>query len=130
MNSHPTRFERIMLLTAFPPAPPTPTTVMRGLSSCSSFGMLRLIILSPSTPLAAVILLGPPAHSPLAPIAADRCEKRPGSGLRSPVEADRYYLFCRKQAPAATEPQSKLKNSRATTAPFAPISRYRRCASG
>src|SRR6266851_4419839 len=53
MNSHPTMFDRIMLLTAFPPAPPIPTTVMRGLSSCSSFGMLRLIIVSPSTPCAA-----------------------------------------------------------------------------
>src|SRR5207248_5394602 len=50
MNSQPIRFDRIMLLTAFPPAPPIPMTVMRGLSSCSSFGMLRLIILSPSAP--------------------------------------------------------------------------------
>src|SRR5207248_9687690 len=49
-NSQPIRFDRIMLLTAFPPAPPIPMTVMRGLSSCSSFGMLRLIILSPSAP--------------------------------------------------------------------------------
>src|SRR5579885_2799803 len=46
MNSQPTRFERIMLLTALPPAPPTPTTVMRGFSSCSSFGTLRLIMIS------------------------------------------------------------------------------------
>src|ERR1700723_2237117 len=40
-NSTPLRFERPMLLTAFPPAPPTPTTVMRGFNSCSSSGMLR-----------------------------------------------------------------------------------------
>src|SRR5215475_3793889 len=33
MNSTPSKFDRIMLLTAFPPAPPTPTTVMRGLIS-------------------------------------------------------------------------------------------------
>src|SRR5881397_3826511 len=51
MNSHPAMFERTILLTALPPAPPTPTTVIRGFSSCSSFGMLRLIILSPFTPL-------------------------------------------------------------------------------
>jgi hypothetical protein len=46
-NSHPTKFDRIMLLTAFPPAPPIPTTVMRGFISCSSLGMLRLIMRSP-----------------------------------------------------------------------------------
>jgi hypothetical protein len=46
-NSQPIRLDRIMLLTAFPPAPPIPITVMRGLSSCSSFGMLRLIIVVP-----------------------------------------------------------------------------------
>ena len=32
-NSQPSRPDSIMLLTAFPPAPPTPKTVMRGLSS-------------------------------------------------------------------------------------------------
>ena len=45
MNSQPLRPERIMLLTALPPAPPTPTTVMRGFSSCSSSGMLRLKVM-------------------------------------------------------------------------------------
>jgi hypothetical protein len=35
MNSTPSSAALIMLLTAFPPAPPTPTTVMRGLISDS-----------------------------------------------------------------------------------------------
>src|SRR6185312_13813998 len=47
-KSQPTRFERIMLLTALPPAPPTPITVMRGLSSFSSWGMVRLMVILPS----------------------------------------------------------------------------------
>ena len=33
-----------MLLTAFPPAPPTPKTVMRGLSS-AKLGTVRLIVM-------------------------------------------------------------------------------------
>src|SRR6185436_3793734 len=41
-NSTPLRPHSIMLLTALPPAPPTPNTVMRGLSSVKS-GTLRLI---------------------------------------------------------------------------------------
>ena len=34
-----------MLLTAFPPAPPTPHTMMRGFSSLNS-GALKLIVIS------------------------------------------------------------------------------------
>src|SRR5579883_388936 len=48
MNSHPTRFERIMLLTALPPAPPTPITVSRGRSSSSSVGTFRFKVILPS----------------------------------------------------------------------------------
>src|SRR4029077_1744026 len=41
-NSTPSSLEATMLLTALPPAPPTPSTVIRGRSSVSS-GALRLI---------------------------------------------------------------------------------------
>ena len=44
-KSHPTRFERIMLLTALPPAPPTPITVIRGFSSCCSWGTEMLMVI-------------------------------------------------------------------------------------
>src|SRR5680860_1378076 len=46
-NSTPFRPRSIMLLTALPPAPPTPNTVMRGLSSVRS-GTLRLIVMAAS----------------------------------------------------------------------------------
>src|SRR4029077_10956672 len=79
MNSHPTRFERIMLLTAFPPAPPTPTTVMRGLSSCSSLGMLRLIITMALHAYAAVSLKSAAASPP-------RLALPPGSDFRGSAQ--------------------------------------------
>src|ERR1051326_7797966 len=41
----PSSLALIMLLTALPPAPPTPRTVMRGLSSCTS-GALKLMVMS------------------------------------------------------------------------------------
>ena len=44
MKSTPISPETIMLLTALPPAPPTPHTMMRGFSSRSS-GALRLIVI-------------------------------------------------------------------------------------
>jgi hypothetical protein len=43
-NSTPSRCAVIMLFTAFVPAPPTPTTLIRGLSSWLT-GMLRLIVI-------------------------------------------------------------------------------------
>ena len=43
-NSQPIRPERIMLLTALPPAPPTPKTVIFGFSSLMS-GIFRLIVM-------------------------------------------------------------------------------------
>jgi hypothetical protein len=46
-NSQPKRPERIILLTALPPAPPTPNTVIFGLSSLIS-GIFRLIVMTPS----------------------------------------------------------------------------------
>src|ERR1051326_339332 len=46
-KSHPTRPAVIMLLTALPPAPPTPNTVIRGLSSRMS-GTFRLIVMAAS----------------------------------------------------------------------------------
>src|SRR5438045_3001851 len=45
MNSTPSSAALIMLLTALPPAPPTPTTVIRGLISDSFWGRLRLIVI-------------------------------------------------------------------------------------
>src|SRR3954469_5080727 len=45
MNSTPSSAALIMLLTAFPPAPPTPMTVIRGLISDSFWGRLRLIVI-------------------------------------------------------------------------------------
>ena len=45
MKSTPTRPDTIMLLTALPPAPPTPQTMMRGFSSRSS-GIFRLIVIA------------------------------------------------------------------------------------
>ena len=42
MKSTPQRPDTIMLLTALPPAPPTPATMMRGFSSLNS-GAFRLI---------------------------------------------------------------------------------------
>src|SRR5579872_989821 len=90
MNSHPTRFERIMLLTAFPPAPPTPTTVMRGFSSCSSLGMLRLIILEPSKPLAAVIA---GVRSTLVAPTFKSAPERSRIGVRAPP-AERRNITC------------------------------------
>ena len=44
-NSMPRKPEAIMLFTALPPAPPTPNTVIRGLSSVRS-GTLRLIVMA------------------------------------------------------------------------------------
>src|SRR5207253_5734173 len=46
-KSQPTSPELIMLLTALPPAPPTPNTVIRGLSSRIS-GIFRLIVMAAS----------------------------------------------------------------------------------
>src|SRR5436309_5427607 len=46
-KSQPTRPAVIMLLTALPPAPPTPNTVIRGLSSLMS-GIFRLIVMAAS----------------------------------------------------------------------------------
>src|SRR6266498_4952793 len=46
-KSQPTRPAVIMLLTALPPAPPTPNTVIRGLSSRMS-GIFRLIVMAAS----------------------------------------------------------------------------------
>src|SRR5579872_3818469 len=47
-KSTPSRLDRIMLLTALPPAPPTPTTVMRGRSSGSvGLGTLSAIAMLP-----------------------------------------------------------------------------------
>src|ERR1700730_3229057 len=46
-KSQPTNPAVIMLLTAFPPAPPTPNTVIRGLSSLMS-GIFRLIVIAAS----------------------------------------------------------------------------------
>jgi hypothetical protein len=45
-NSQPSRLWEIMLLTALPPAPPTPNTVMRGLRSCPCWGMVRLSVIA------------------------------------------------------------------------------------
>ncbi len=53
-NSTPERFERIMLLTAFPPAPPTPTTVIRGLRSISGCGIEIFKLICVSFPLASI----------------------------------------------------------------------------
>ena len=44
-NSQPIRPERIMLLTALPPAPPTPNTVIFGFSSLIS-GIFRLMLMA------------------------------------------------------------------------------------
>jgi len=44
-NSTPSSFDEIMLLTALPPAPPTPRTVIRGFSSVIS-GALSLIVMT------------------------------------------------------------------------------------
>src|SRR5271156_1052294 len=65
MKSTPTRPETIMLLTALPPAPPTPHTMMRGFSSLSS-GALMLIVMCaslfrrPPAPFPCSHALGPP----------------------------------------------------------------------
>src|ERR1700761_9147014 len=45
MKSTPTRPETIMLLTALPPAPPTPQTMMRGFNSRSSGAFKLMVIL-------------------------------------------------------------------------------------
>ena len=45
MKSTPTRPETIILLTALPPAPPTPQTMMRGFNSLSS-GIFKLIVIA------------------------------------------------------------------------------------
>ena len=44
-KSTPSRSALIMLLTALQPAPPTPTTVIRGRSSCMVCGTVRLIVM-------------------------------------------------------------------------------------
>src|SRR5260370_1637674 len=116
MNSHPTRFERIMLLTAFPPAPPTPTTVMRGLSSCSSVGMLRLIMLIVLHACATVAWPGPVRPVPPRPDRRQPAREKPGFRLRPPDVAARYYLFCRKPG---TRSQRKIQpNSKILATPF------------
>src|SRR5262245_58697465 len=48
MKSTPSRFCLIMLLTALPPAPPTPTTVIFGFSSNETFGMDRFNVIASS----------------------------------------------------------------------------------
>ena len=66
-NSTPSRCAVIMLLIALPPAPPTPTTVMRGFSSCV-IGKLRLIVISFSSMLDSpgLFRLGPTCLRPRA----------------------------------------------------------------
>jgi hypothetical protein len=98
MNSQPIRLERIMLLTAFPPAPPTPMTVMRGLSSCSSFGMLKLIIM-PSTLRAAAFPFRPGAGSPVR-LPRNRTDIR---AIRWPSRLARpqHYAICRDRGTGA-----------------------------
>jgi hypothetical protein len=80
-NSQPIRFDRIMLLTALPPAPPTPMTVMRGFSSCSSFGMLRLIMMLPLHACAAVMMPSLPC-----PLGREPCDDSPVAPI-APIDA-------------------------------------------
>src|ERR1043166_3285664 len=63
-KSHPTRPAVIMLLTALPPAPPTPKTVMRGLSSRMS-GILRLMVMAASSKARARTPLRPVRRRPI-----------------------------------------------------------------
>jgi hypothetical protein len=53
----------IMLLTALPPAPPTPNTVMRGLSSRIS-GIFRLMVMIASSLMGGRLRRPPPAGPP------------------------------------------------------------------
>src|SRR5215831_11118955 len=63
MNSTPSSAALIMLLTAFPPAPPTPMTVIRGLISDSFWGRLRLIVIGHSPRKRGGYLLGATART-------------------------------------------------------------------
>src|SRR5262249_19058760 len=63
-KSHPTRPAVIMLLTALPPAPPTPKTVMRGLSSRMS-GIFRLMVMAASSKARARTPLRPVRRRPI-----------------------------------------------------------------
>src|ERR1043166_7048661 len=63
-KSHPTRPAVIMLLTALPPAPPTPKTVMRGLSSRMS-GIFRLMVMAASSKARARTPLRPVRRPPI-----------------------------------------------------------------
>src|SRR3954453_23628550 len=76
-KSTPTSPETIMLLTALPPAPPTPHTMMRGFSSRSS-GALISIVMSASLPLA-------PAGAPLVSVIpkAAAATRQPGSSSKT-----------------------------------------------
>src|SRR6478609_5572316 len=47
MKSTPERPDTIMLLTALPPAPPTPHTMMRGFNSLSSGALISIVIFPP-----------------------------------------------------------------------------------
>src|SRR5205085_3670177 len=63
MNSTPSSAALIMLLTAFPPAPPTPITVMRGLISDSFWGRLRLMVITALSTQTRGYLLGAAARA-------------------------------------------------------------------
>src|SRR5579862_4774507 len=66
-KSTPCKPALIMLLTAFPPAPPTPNTVIRGLSSRMS-GMFRLIVMVASSSLCRRFRRPAPAGPPPAAV--------------------------------------------------------------
>ena len=123
-NSQPIRFDRIMLLTALPPAPPTPMTVMRGFSSCSSLGMLRLIMISPLHACAAVMMPRPrPARLGREPARSDRrgsTRRLRQIPLRSPDGAARYYRLPERGTRSRAGNPSKLRDFRASSARPAP----------
>src|SRR5499427_9017227 len=93
----------IMLLTAFPPAPPTPNTVIRGFNSRMS-GIFRLIVMAASPECGRENpQIWPVRHRPawflergsleaLAEPSSDPCQISVGSGHRRP-QAPRLELF-------------------------------------
>src|ERR1700735_1501606 len=73
MKSTPERPETIMLLTALPPAPPTPQTMMRGFNSLSSgafrlIDMLASLVGRPPAPIGMRVFLHPRACLRRAPL--------------------------------------------------------------
>src|SRR5271157_4798312 len=101
IKSTPDRPETIMLLTALPPAPPTPHTMMRGFNSLNwgAFRFIGMICLSCSAPPTPILPLPRLKFGP----SGRRFSKAPDSGPPASNRAELAQLTLRLPGPDSSE---------------------------